>query len=202
MAKPYFPLGMNPDTGDYEGPLDEDSQRMLGARALAWFKKQRYYFHNGKVRRNTPQKDKDGLRNSWGEIPAGAPVFKYDVAEAIRKSIHQGMKPIEALLKHIPASALNPSWLEENGAPSSMIPTSKVYATAKALEAIEKAGILTPEVRAKVLEANGVTEAEMTSAPVLPAAMTEGIEPEIEEESEGELGDLYEEDAELEEIES
>lgn len=205
MAKKYVPLGMNPETGDYEGPLDGDSQRMEGASALAWHKKQRYFFDNGRVRRVVPQKDKHGLRNSWVEAPANAPVFNYETADSIRREMHGGTKPIDALLKFIPATKLNPQWLEANGAPASMIPHSKVYATAKALEALENAGILTEENRAKILAANGVSENEITSAPILDAAQTKGIEVETDDEDpEAEVdAGLYEDDVEeLETIES
>lgn len=203
MAKPYVPIGMNPETGSFEGPI-VGSEHMVGASALAWLKKQRYYFDGGRVKRSVPQKDKDGLRSSWVPAPSDAPTFNYDTANAIKKDMHFGMTPIDALLKHVPASDLNPQWLKRNGAPESMIPTSAVYATAKALEAIGNAMTVTPEIRAKILAANGVTEEQMSGAPKLPKNLVDGIEPDIDEDADGEVDEsLYEEDAEdLQELEA
>lgn len=204
MTKPYVPIGMNPSIGDYEGPL-VGAEHITGQAALAWFRRQKYYFNDGRVKRHVPKTDKDGDRSSWADAPKDAPVFNYDTANAIKKDIHLGAKPIDALLKHVPASDLNPQWLKRNGAPESMIPTSAVYATAKALEAIGNAMTVTPEIRAKILAANGVTEEQMSGAPKLPVALTEGIEPEIDEDVDGEVDEsLYEDDVaeDLQELEA
>lgn len=147
-ATEYVPIGFNPETGSYRGPISDQGHRREGEEALAWWRAQRYFFNGGSkagVRLVIP-KAQDG-RGSCRPTPAGAPTFDYATANAIQKAIHGGANPMEALMRFVPVTSMDPRWLLDNGADRSKVPTTDDYAKTivdRTLEDLEAHNIKIP----------------------------------------------------------
>jgi hypothetical protein len=167
----YVPIGYDRDLGDYVGPLHPASgQRMEGQAAKDWWASQKFFYlgrsdGSGRVRHFRPQRDAHGDMKCFTTLPPNTPEFDMKVANAIKKAMSEGLRGIDALLKYVHASKLQPDWLRANGADEKFIPTTQAFELAQMEKTIAKLESLGATIPKKIKASMQLATESVSPAP-------------------------------------
>jgi len=154
MAKreEYVPIGRDSETNEWAIPGAPNVTEEFAQ--TTWTSQKFFYANTGKpgagigsVRRVIPKMDGKLERLSYQEAPTGAPVFGYNQADNIKRAIHNGTKPIDALLSFVSTDTMSPNWLRDAGAKSDALKSAELGETRRNT---------TPEMTAAVLAKHGI----------------------------------------------
>lgn len=167
----YVPIGYDRDVGDYVGPLHPGTgQRMEGQAAKDFWAAQKYFYQgdaqgNGRVYQVRPQRDAHGDMKCFTTLPPNTPEFDMKVANAIKKAMSEGLRGIDALLKYVHASKLQPDWLRANGADEKFIPTTQAFELAQMEKTIAKLESLGATIPKKIKASMQLATESVSPAP-------------------------------------
>ena len=148
--KPYVSIGHDRENGEW---VVKGQPFMKEEACEANWRQQTFHYKphasdgRGNVYRIVPQNDADGERLAFGGAKKGCPTFGYNVADNIKRAIHNGTKPIDALLSFVSSDEMSPAWLRDAGARGDAL---------KAAELGETRRNTTPEMTAAVLAKHGI----------------------------------------------
>lgn len=194
-VKPYNPIGMNPETGDYVVPRGETGGRQ-------WWRKQFFTIKVTKpgkdfvVRHIVQQNDRDGSRLAYTKAKDGAPVLNYTAANDLARALYYRQDPIAALLAHIDLEKVTVEWLRRAGVPESLLPTAtsvEKKAELQAMRTLRARGVKLPDDVIRELDLEDGRQKEYQAAQ---AAMVQALA--RAEDQDDDLDDLERADEEAE----